>query len=109
MLWWKCPLWRFIPMKNHSSLKKSLLVAVGGASLLLQQPSNAWERHCGWYRGFYYGECEHYHQPSSYDHHPDTYGIEYDPYHTGTYIDPAPIYPTQQPLIRLCIAIVGCN
>lgn len=97
-------------MKHHSSLKKSLLAAVGGVSLLLlQQPSNAWERHCGWHDGFYYGECEHYPQPSSHYHHPDTYDIEHAPYHTGIYIEPATIYTTQQPLIRLCIAIFGCN
>lgn len=93
-----------------SFLRKSLLAAVGGVSLLLlQQPSNAWEKHCGWYRGFYYGECQHYSQPqpSSHYYHPD----EFESYHEGTYIEPAPIYHTQQPLIRLrlCIAIIGCN
>lgn len=54
-------------MKHHSSLKKSLLAAVGGVSLLLlQQPSNAWENN--WGDNYNYNRSHnqhnyHYHQP----------------------------------------------
>lgn len=109
--------WEIIPMKLPF-LRKVIPLFLALPTML--QPALAWESGY-WKRGYWCDVTnnfcgthpslydEHYPQPSSHDHHPDTYDIEYDPYHTGTYIEPATIYTPQQPLIRLCIAIIGCN